>query len=327
MVGWGPDWYGDAALSFFNPLFSTAAVLPADVGSNYGLYNNPAVNAPHQPGASAARPSGAATIWAQADESVMKDAAIYPITDLQPALTTPATCTTRSTCRRSRASTRPTSGSVPRELSTRPVQRLSRSITSRPAVSTAGRLAAIQSLQSHGLPNRLSQARVMRRVGSVALLEVEDLHVSFQTADGIVQAVRGVSFGSMPGRPSASSGESGSGKSVSTQTIMGLTRGARVSGRALFEGRDLLTMGRDELRKIRGAEIGMIFQDPLSSLHPYYRVGWQIVEMIRQHDKPCPRRRPGPGRSSCSGWSASRSRTAGSTTTRTSSPAACGSGP
>jgi oligopeptide/dipeptide ABC transporter ATP-binding protein len=66
---------------------------------------------------------------------------------------------------------------------------------------------------------------------------------------------------------------------------MGLTRGARIKGRAMFDGRDLLTMKADELRGIRGAKIGMIFQDPLSSLHPYYRVGWQISEMIREHDK------------------------------------------
>jgi oligopeptide/dipeptide ABC transporter ATP-binding protein len=78
-------------------------------------------------------------------------------------------------------------------------------------------------------------------------------------------------------------GESGSGKSVSTQTIMGLTRGARVSGQALFEGIDLLAMSPKELRSVRGAKVGMIFQDPLSSLHPYYRVGWQIIEMIRNN--------------------------------------------
>ena len=65
---------------------------------------------------------------------------------------------------------------------------------------------------------------------------------------------------------------------------MGLSQGARVCGRALFEGRDLLTASPAQMRAIRGAEIGMIFQDPLSSLHPYYRVGWQIVEMIRLHD-------------------------------------------
>jgi oligopeptide/dipeptide ABC transporter ATP-binding protein len=119
----------------------------------------------------------------------------------------------------------------------------------------------------------------------VALLEVDDLHVSFRTSDGIVQAVRGVSFQVDAGQTLGIVGESGSGKSVSTQTIMGLTRGARITGQAMFEGRDLLTLGQSDIRKIRGAEIGMIFQDPLSSLHPYYKVGWQIVEMIRQHDK------------------------------------------
>src|SRR5258707_1714265 len=110
------------------------------------------------------------------------------------------------------------------------------------------------------------------------------LHVSFRTADGIVQAVRGVSFHIDQGQTLGIVGESGSGKSVSTQTIMGLTRGAQVSGRALFEGRDLLTARPEEMKSIRGAKIGMIFQDPLSSLHPFYRVGWQIVEMIRLHD-------------------------------------------
>ena len=118
----------------------------------------------------------------------------------------------------------------------------------------------------------------------MALLEVDDLHVSFRTADGVVQAVRGVSFNVDQGKTLGIVGESGSGKSVSTQTIMGLTRGARVSGRALFEGRDLLTMKPEEMQSVRGAKIGMIFQDPLSSLHPFYRVGWQIVEMIRLHD-------------------------------------------
>jgi peptide/nickel transport system ATP-binding protein len=118
----------------------------------------------------------------------------------------------------------------------------------------------------------------------VALLEVEDLNVSFNTADGVVQAVRNISYHVEAGQTLGIVGESGSGKSVSTQTIVGLTRGARVSGRAMFEGEDLLTASPDRMRAIRGAEIGMIFQDPLSSLHPYYKVGWQIVEMIRLHD-------------------------------------------
>jgi oligopeptide/dipeptide ABC transporter ATP-binding protein len=119
----------------------------------------------------------------------------------------------------------------------------------------------------------------------VALLEVEDLHVSFNTPDGVLNAVRGLSFSVDEGKTLGIVGESGSGKSVSTQTIMGLTAGARVSGHALFQGEDLLKMSSHQLQKIRGAKVGMIFQDPLSSLHPYYRVGWQIVEMIRAHDK------------------------------------------
>src|SRR6516165_9814430 len=119
----------------------------------------------------------------------------------------------------------------------------------------------------------------------MALLEVEDLRVSFNTPDGTVQAVRGVSYHVDAGQTLGIVGESGSGKSVSTQTIMGLTRGAKISGQAVFEGQDLLTASPDQMRAIRGAKIGMIFQDPLSSLHPYYRVGWQIVEMIRLHEE------------------------------------------
>jgi peptide/nickel transport system ATP-binding protein len=118
----------------------------------------------------------------------------------------------------------------------------------------------------------------------MALLEVTDLRVSFPTEDGVVRAVQGISFSLDPGQTLGIVGESGSGKSVSTQTIMGLTRGAQISGTALFEGRDLLSMNDNELRKIRGAQIGMIFQDPLSSLHPQYKVGWQIVEMIQAHE-------------------------------------------
>ena len=118
----------------------------------------------------------------------------------------------------------------------------------------------------------------------MALLEVTDLEVSFPTPDGLVRAVRGVSFALDSGRTLGIVGESGSGKSVATQTMVGLTVGAHIKGRALFEGRDLLTMSTAELRKIRGARIGMIFQDPMSSLHPYYRVGWQIMEELRVHE-------------------------------------------
>jgi peptide/nickel transport system ATP-binding protein len=119
----------------------------------------------------------------------------------------------------------------------------------------------------------------------MALLEVRDLSVAFTTHDGVVEAVRGLSFDVERGRTLAIVGESGSGKSVATQTITGLTRGARVSGSAFFDGQDLIRASPEVLRRVRGAQIGMIFQDPLSSLHPYYTVGWQIVEMIRAHDR------------------------------------------
>jgi peptide/nickel transport system ATP-binding protein len=115
------------------------------------------------------------------------------------------------------------------------------------------------------------------------LLEVSDLAVSFPTADGVVRAVRGVSFGVDAGKTLGIVGESGSGKSVAAMTLLGLSRGGTVSGNALFAGRDLLTMDGPDLRAVRGDRMAMVFQDPLSSLHPLYRVGWQIAEAIRAH--------------------------------------------
>jgi peptide/nickel transport system ATP-binding protein len=119
------------------------------------------------------------------------------------------------------------------------------------------------------------------------LLEVQDLKVHFPTEDGVVKAVDGVSFAIAPGETLGVVGESGSGKSVSFLTIMGLInrKSAAVEGKVLFRGQDLLTMSDDELREIRGAKISMIFQDPMTSLHPYYKVGAQITEAIRAHQK------------------------------------------
>jgi len=121
----------------------------------------------------------------------------------------------------------------------------------------------------------------------VALLEVRDLAVKFTTDDGVVRAVDGVTYSVDPGRSLGIVGESGSGKSVSNLTVLGLTRAsnATFSGQVLFEGRDLLSMPEEEIRKVRGEEIAMIFQDPLSSLHPFYRVGNQLVEAVRAHHK------------------------------------------
>jgi peptide/nickel transport system ATP-binding protein len=118
------------------------------------------------------------------------------------------------------------------------------------------------------------------------LLDVRDLSVSFATRDGSVQAVDGVSFELGSGEVLAIVGESGSGKSVCAMSLMGLTRGpnATISGSAMFEGRDLIGATEAELRRIRGAQLAMIFQDPQSSLNPVYRVGDQIVEQIRAHE-------------------------------------------
>jgi peptide/nickel transport system ATP-binding protein len=118
------------------------------------------------------------------------------------------------------------------------------------------------------------------------LLEVRDLNVGFGSEDGLVQAVGGISYAVERGKTLGIVGESGSGKSVSSMTLMGLTRSpsTTISGQVLFEGRDLLTLSTEELRKVRGNEIAMIFQDPLSSLHPFYRIGDQIIEAVRAHN-------------------------------------------
>ncbi len=118
------------------------------------------------------------------------------------------------------------------------------------------------------------------------LLEVSDLKVSFATEDGTVSAVDGVSFSVDRGEVVAIVGESGSGKSVTAMTLMGLTRGpnARFDGSATFDGTELVRASDQQLQQVRGAGIAMVFQDPMSSLDPVYRIGTQIVEQIRVHD-------------------------------------------
>jgi oligopeptide/dipeptide ABC transporter ATP-binding protein len=118
-----------------------------------------------------------------------------------------------------------------------------------------------------------------------AILRVDDLKVGFATEDGVVEAVGGVSFELQPGEVLAVVGESGSGKSVTAQTITGLTRApnAKITGSVSYRGRELIGLDDDQLRDIRGEQIAMVFQDPMSSLNPVYRVGDQISEMIRAH--------------------------------------------
>src|SRR5690348_11219154 len=118
------------------------------------------------------------------------------------------------------------------------------------------------------------------------LLEIKDLKVHFDTEDGLVKAVDGISYSVDSGQTLGIVGESGSGKSVSSMTLMGLTRAsnAKISGEILFNGENLLEKTDAQLRQIRGNDIAMIFQDPLSSLHPFYKVGKQIAEAVRVHN-------------------------------------------
>src|ERR671911_2617936 len=109
------------------------------------------------------------------------------------------------------------------------------------------------------------------------LLEVRDLKVHFNTPDGVVKAVDGLSFSVHRGETFGIVGESGSGKSVTCLTALGLTnrKAANITGEIIFQGRDLLELSGDELQDVRGKDLAMIFQDPFACLHPMYRVGSQ----------------------------------------------------
>ena len=122
-------------------------------------------------------------------------------------------------------------------------------------------------------------------VAARELLRVEGLRVGFATGDGLVRALDGVSFALERGRTLGIVGESGSGKSVAALTVMGLTRGRRthVEGRVLLDGEELLSAPAERLRALRGDAVAMIFQDPLSALHPFYRIGAQLSEAVRAH--------------------------------------------
>ena len=119
------------------------------------------------------------------------------------------------------------------------------------------------------------------------LVDVQDLHVSFRTEDGVVRAVDGVSFTLGEGEILGIVGESGSGKSVTAMSIMRLIRdpNAIFTGQVLYRGRDLFLLSAAQMRDVRGSEMAMVFQDPMTSLNPVYRVGWQIAEQIRAHER------------------------------------------
>ncbi|GAA4968110.1 ABC transporter ATP-binding protein [Uniformispora flossi] len=126
----------------------------------------------------------------------------------------------------------------------------------------------------------------------MSFLEVDDLKVTFTTEDGVVRAVDGLSFAVEQGRTLGIVGESGSGKSVTSLAVMGLhrTSHADVTGRIVLDGQDLVAADPDVVRRLRGRRMAMIFQDPLTSLHPFYTVGWQIDEAYHVHHPKAGRR-------------------------------------
>ncbi len=121
----------------------------------------------------------------------------------------------------------------------------------------------------------------------MALLEVRGLRVSFRTGEGVVNAVNDVWLTLERGRTLGLVGESGSGKSVTSMTVLGLTRSptTEIAGEVLLDGVDLVRLPDAELRSIRGRRVAMVFQDPRSSLHPMRKVGWQLSEAIRAHER------------------------------------------
>lgn len=121
---------------------------------------------------------------------------------------------------------------------------------------------------------------------SEKLVEVKDLHVSFQTDQGLVRAVNGVSFSMERGKTLAIVGESGSGKSVTALSLMGLvesSQGSIDSGLIFFEGREITKLSREEKRKLRGRDLSMIFQEPMTSLNPSLKIGFQVAEVYQKN--------------------------------------------
>ena len=160
------------------------------------------------------------------------------------------------------------------------------------------------------------------------MLEVEELGVTFtRRGEQGTRAVDGVSFAVAPGETIGLVGESGCGKSVTSLAVMGLLpkRNVQVTGSVRLDGRELLTASDRDLRRLRGADMAMIFQDPLSSLNPVVTIGTQVTEVLLEHRDMSKKEAAHARRSGCSTVSASPTRTAGSASTRTSSRAGCGS--
>src|SRR5437764_8477245 len=138
-----------------------------------------------------------------------------------------------------------------------------------------------------GTARNLAQTMNGRNMGVPPLLEVKELHTEFRTGAGVVRAVDGISYTVDPGETVAIVGESGSGKSVSALSVMRLIPdppGRITGGEVWFAGRDLMTLSEEEMRRMRGREVGMVFQEPMTSLHPVLKIGRQMTEPVEQ---PC----------------------------------------
>ena len=160
------------------------------------------------------------------------------------------------------------------------------------------------------------------------LLEVGDLKVTFRTEDGLVRAVDGLSFRVDPGEVLGIVGESGSGKSVTMMSVMRLINdpNAVFEGQVMYKGADLMTATESRMQDIRGAEMAMIFQDPMTSLNPVYKVGWQIAEQLQAHESMSDKQaRAGVPSSCCGRWGFPIPR-CGWMSIRTSSRGVCASG-
>ena len=174
--------------------------------------------------------------------------------------------------------------------------------------------------------SELAVAPKQRKTTTGTVLSVKDLHVEFPSEDGVVKAVRGIDFDLAAGEVLGIVGESGSGKSVTSLAIMGLLPpGAKVTGSITLHGDELLGKSDGRMTKIRGHELAMVFQDPLSALTPIYTIGFQLIEACRS-TRTCPGRRPRSGPSSCSRSSGSPTPSCASSRSLTSSPAGCASG-
>ena len=160
------------------------------------------------------------------------------------------------------------------------------------------------------------------------LLEIRDLHTEFRTGAGIVRAVDGVSYTVDPGETVAVVGESGSGKSVTAMSVLRLIPnppGRITGGEVWFDGRDLLKLSEEEMRQVRGSEIGMIFQEPMTSLNPVLTIERQITETLEQHRGTSPEAAHARAARIAAPCRHRRRRSAGCGSIRISSRAACGS--